>query len=325
MRLNLPARNLFSRSVASPRLPAAAGIDPRLTSTNRAERMSLKDPVSAEAVASIDGALASLDDAAAAAARLLARSRQPSLQASAQILTERGRPSRSRNGSAESSTTCIQRRCCEISTACAKTRIMLTTPGEARVRADLLLLVGAGLTAAWPNLIERLLVPPAKPEGTDVKRRIVWLVSPNPTRQFLASTASIEVFAAGLGVTLAANLAAHCARGSKARPVAQTQISLPALAALAGTCEARALRRCGLDAAASLGALEIEMLHGLVRDLNRNHPFLDFAGRRAGQWRGGSDGLRMGNRLPDANPDSAAAPQSMTRGGSMPSDPTHRV
>ena len=39
--------------------------------------MSLKDPIGAGAAASIDGAPASLDDAAAAAARLLARSSQP--------------------------------------------------------------------------------------------------------------------------------------------------------------------------------------------------------------------------------------------------------
>ena len=39
--------------------------------------MSLKDPIGAEVAASIEGAPASLDDAAAAAARLLARSSQP--------------------------------------------------------------------------------------------------------------------------------------------------------------------------------------------------------------------------------------------------------
>ena len=52
---------------------------------------------------------------------------------------------------------------------------MLTTPGEARVRADVVLLVGDGFTQTWPGLTERLLRPPARPEGVDVKRRIVWL------------------------------------------------------------------------------------------------------------------------------------------------------
>ena len=36
--------------------------------------------------------------------------------------------------------------------------IMLTTPNEARLRADLLLMVGAGLLEAWPQLPERLLI-----------------------------------------------------------------------------------------------------------------------------------------------------------------------
>ena len=38
--------------------------------------------------------------------------------------------------------------------------IMLTTPNEARLRADVLLMIGAGLVEAWPALPERLLVQP---------------------------------------------------------------------------------------------------------------------------------------------------------------------
>jgi formylmethanofuran dehydrogenase subunit B len=36
--------------------------------------------------------------------------------------------------------------------------IMLTTPNEARLRADVLLMIGAGLVEAWPELPERLFV-----------------------------------------------------------------------------------------------------------------------------------------------------------------------
>src|SRR5262245_1446315 len=43
--------------------------------------------------------------------------------------------------------------------------MMVTTPTEAHVRADFLLLVGPGLIEAWPALPERLFA----------KRRIVWL------------------------------------------------------------------------------------------------------------------------------------------------------
>ena len=109
---------------------------------------------------------------------------------------------------------------------------MLTTPGEARVRADVVLLVGDGLTETWPSLNERLLAPPARPEGADVKRRIVWL-APQADATIPGFDGDIEVFAAGLGATLAANLAALRAR-VKGRPVAQTQLPLAALDALAG-------------------------------------------------------------------------------------------
>jgi formylmethanofuran dehydrogenase subunit B len=227
--------------------------------------MSLKDSISAEAAGSIDGAPASLDEAAAAAARLLARSRQPLIAGlSADIdgaraaiaLAQRvgGVIEHVRSAALLRDLDCLR-----------ETGIMLTTPGEARVRADVVLLVGDGLTETWPGLAERLLAPPAKPEGVDVKRRIVWL-APQSGATLPGFDGDIEVFAAGLGATLAANLAALRAR-VKGRPVAQTQLPLAALDALAGIVR-DARFGVAVWTAESLGALEIEMLHGLVRDLN---------------------------------------------------------
>jgi formylmethanofuran dehydrogenase subunit B len=151
-----------------------------------------------------------------------------------------------------------------------ETGVMLTTPGEARVRADVVLLVGEGLTETWPALNERLLRPPARPEGLDVKRRIVWL-APQADARIPGFDGDIEVFAAALGATLAVNLAALRAR-VKGRPVAQTQIPLSALDSLAATLKGA---RFGVAVwtAESLGALEIEMLNGLVRDLNETTRF----------------------------------------------------
>jgi len=265
MRLNLPARDL-SRQVSTLR-----GRHQSLASIlggyeiNRAERMSLKDSISAEAVASIDGALASLDDAAAAAAQLLARSRQPLIAGlgtdidgarAAIAIAERvgGVIEHMHSAALLRDLDCLR-----------ETGVMLTTPSEARVRADLILLVGDDLTAAWPHLNERLLAPPAKPEGADVKRRIVWL-APHSNATIPGFYGDIEVFAAGVGATLAANLAALRA-SVKGRPVTQTQLPLAALNALAGAVRGA---RFGVAVwtAASLGALEIEMLHGLMRDLN---------------------------------------------------------
>ncbi|HEY3621213.1 MAG TPA: tungsten formylmethanofuran dehydrogenase [Roseiarcus sp.] len=232
--------------------------------------MSLTDPISAEAAASIDGAPASLDEAAAAAARLLARSTQPLIAGlgvdidgarAAIALAERvgGVIEHMHSAALLRDLDCLR-----------ETGVMLTTPGEARVRADVVLLVGDGLLQGWPQLIERLLRPPARPEGADVKRRIVWL-APQAEARIPGFDGDIEVVAAGLGAMLAANLAALRAR-VKGRPVAQTKIPLPALDALIGVVKGA---RFGVAVwtAASLGALEIEMLNGLVRDLNETTRF----------------------------------------------------
>jgi formylmethanofuran dehydrogenase subunit B len=232
--------------------------------------MSLKDPIGAKGPASIDGAPASFDAAAAAAARLLARSAQPLIAglgadidgARAAIpLAERigGVIEHTHSAALLRDLDCLR-----------ETGVMLTTPGEAHVRADVVLLVGGGLTETWPALNERLLRPPARPEGVDVARRIVWL-APQADATIPGFDGGIEIFAAGLGATLAVNLAALRAR-VKGRPVAQPQISLAALDALAGVVKGA---RFGVAVwtAASLGALEIEMLHGLVRDLNETTRF----------------------------------------------------
>ena len=232
--------------------------------------MSLKDSISAEAAASIDGAPASLDEAAAAAARLLARSHQPLIAGlgadiggarAAIALAERvgGVIEHRHSAALLRDLDCLR-----------ETGIMLTTPGEARVRADVVLLVGDGLTEAWPSLTERLLAPPARPEGVDVKRRIIWL-APAIGARIGGFEGDIEIWKAERGATLAVNLAALRAR-VKNRPIANPRIArsalpLSVLDSIATTIKA-ARFGVAIWTAESLGALEIEMLHGLVRDLN---------------------------------------------------------
>ena len=232
--------------------------------------MSLKDPIGAEAAASIDGAPVSLDAAAAGAALLLARSRQPLIAGlgadidgarAAIALAERvgGVIEHRHSAALLRDLDCLR-----------ETGIMLTTPGEARVRADVVLLVGDALTEAWPQLNERLLAPPARPEGVDVKRRIIWL-APAIGARIGGFESDIEIWRAERGATLAVNLAALRAR-VKNRPIANPRIArsalpLSVLDSIATTIKAA---RFGVAVwtAESLGALEIEMLHGLVRDLN---------------------------------------------------------
>ncbi len=232
--------------------------------------MALKDPRSVEAAAWIDGVPASLDDAAGAAARMLARSGQPLIAGlgadiegarAAIALAERvgGVIEHMHSAAVLRDLDCLR-----------ETGVMLVTPGEARVRADVVLLVGDGLLQTWPHLIERLLAPMAKPEGADVARRIVWL-APQADATMPGFDGNIEVFAAGLGATLASNLAALRAR-VKRRPVAQLHLPLPALDALSAIVQG-ARFGVAIWTASSLGALEIEMLNGLVRDLNETTRF----------------------------------------------------
>ena len=77
-----------------------------------------------------------------------------------------------------------------------QTGVMLTAPGEARVRADVVLLVGDGLLQTWPGLNQRLLRPPARPEGVDVSRRIIWL-APQADARIPGFAGDMEVIEAG--------------------------------------------------------------------------------------------------------------------------------
>lgn len=135
--------------------------------------------------------------------------------------------------------------------------MMITTPNEARLRADLLLLVGPGLTEAWPDLASRLLAP--RHDGGP--RRIVWLCCGHASDD----ASIVGSSPAELPTTLAV-LRALCAR----RPVAaQDAQALNALAAeLAQT-------RFGVAvwSADALDHLTLEMLCGLVKDLNASTRF----------------------------------------------------
>ena len=132
--------------------------------------------------------------------------------------------------------------------------MMVTMPNEARVRADFLLLVGPGLIEAWPALPERLFA----------KRRIVWLCPGTA-----AVSAGVYESVAVVGdnpaelPAIVALLRARCA----GRPVANPPIALATIDAL---CAELKKARFGVAvwSAARLDSLTIEMLCGLVNDLN---------------------------------------------------------
>jgi formylmethanofuran dehydrogenase subunit B len=153
--------------------------------------------------------------------------------------------------------------------------MMVTTPNQARLRADLLLLVGPGLIEAWPDLPARLL--------TGVRRRVIWLCPGPGARQ-----KGIDIVGddpADLPILLAA-LRARCA----GRPVAKLTMAAESLDALAADLQ-QARFGVAVWSAAEHEGLSIEMLCGLVKDLNANTRF---------------------SGLPLAPPDNAAAVQQVS-------------
>jgi len=151
--------------------------------------------------------------------------------------------------------------------------VMLTTPSEARVRADTLLLVGPGLIEAWSELPRDLLGARGGEASAGADRRIFWLC-PRKSRlgndNHAGSTYPISVIdreARDLPVLLAA-LRARV----NSRPAAP---SLVPAAALDGLADALKAARFGVAvwSAAELDGLTIEMLCGLVNDLNATTRF----------------------------------------------------
>lgn len=148
--------------------------------------------------------------------------------------------------------------------------VMVTTQNEARLRADVVLLIGAGPLEAWPELPQRLsvaaVVPPA---DQPAPRRIIWLCpGSGPMRR--AGAKGTHVIGRG-PEDVAVLLAALRARLA-GRPVGKTRLAAGALDALAADLRSA---RFGVAvwSAAELDAVVIEMLCGLVDDLNAETRF----------------------------------------------------
>ena len=225
-----------------------------------------------EAIAWIGGEPASLDEAAATAAERLRRSRQPLFcglgadidgARSAITLAEQlgGVVDHDQSASLLRVLDCYR-----------QGGVMMTTPTEARARADLVLLVGTGLERDWPDIGEQLLTIPARPDGAGTSRTIICLADRGgPAIPGIDS----EVVSFGAGSIFAANLAALRARvnGRKISAATAVTSALDALAAQLRTA------RFGVAvwSAARLDALAVDMIHGLVRDLNKTTRFSTLA------------------------------------------------
>jgi formylmethanofuran dehydrogenase subunit B len=147
---------------------------------------------------------------------------------------------------------------------------LLTTPNEAALRADTLLLVGPGLTAAWPEIGRELLDREPDRHWVAGPRRVFWLC-PGPSAPSLGTDGTpIERLGTDptqLKVTLGA-LRARIA----GRPCGPTALSAQALEDVAAALRAA---RFGVAvwADTALDALAIEMLGGIIDDLNATTRF----------------------------------------------------
>lgn len=145
--------------------------------------------------------------------------------------------------------------------------LMITTPSEARHRADVLLFVGDELTRIWPQMLERL--APADPPLFDLakeKRRVFW-ISPEPGLTEIAGVPVETIETAELHATLAA-LRARAA----GRPVS---LDGPQGEKIQTVAEALLKARFGVAVwgGEALDRLAVEMLQGLVIDLNKTTRF----------------------------------------------------
>ncbi len=145
-----------------------------------------------------------------------------------------------------------------------ETGTMVTTPLEARVRADVLLLVGPGLAEAWPALPARLLAPPPGADGTG-GRRVVWLCPPRSAGAL--ATSGIEVQTLGREPEELPVLLATLRARAGGRGLGATQVATKSLDAIVGVLRGA---RFGVAvwSAGDLDELAIGMLCGLVADLN---------------------------------------------------------
>lgn len=146
--------------------------------------------------------------------------------------------------------------------------VFVTTPNEARVRADLVLLVGPGLQTYWPGIFDRLALDKDTVHGGITKRKVLW-IGPKRNEAKLEGV-EIETIPAAEH-DLPGVLAALRARVG-GRPVA-----LPATTAKRIEAAAEALKaaRFGVAvwAAAGLDALTVEMLQGMITELNATTRF----------------------------------------------------
>lgn len=217
--------------------------------------------------ARIDGKPASLDAAAERAAEILSRARLPLLaglgadvagaRASISLIERlRGAYDHLRSDSIFPDLDVMR-----------QAGLMYTTPNEARLRADVFVFVGKDLTQVWPQLLERL-APAEAPlyDLTPEKRKVVW-IDPGPGVGELGGLEIEALEAPDLRLSLAA-LRARVSSRPISSPAAEKE-KLDRIAKILNGAHFGVIIWGGAD----LDHLAIEMIYGLLTDLNKTTRF----------------------------------------------------
>ncbi|MGJ0396461.1 MAG: formylmethanofuran dehydrogenase [Methylocystis sp.] len=158
-----------------------------------------------------------------------------------------------------------------------------TTANEARLRGDCVVLIGPGLTQAWPGMLERLALdqPPRRGAQAAQPRKVIWI---GPQGDEASAIPGAKIIPASVQ-QLSGVLAAWRARFG-GRPVA---LDAEKAALIDGLVETLRSARFGVFvwSASTLDPLAIEMMQGLVIDLNAT---TRFTGVHIGA-RGGASGV----------------------------------
>jgi formylmethanofuran dehydrogenase subunit B len=144
--------------------------------------------------------------------------------------------------------------------------LMFTTPNEARLRADVFLFIGRDLTRVWPAMMERLSpdeIPPF--DLAREPRKLLWIA---PARGAKVDGLTVETLDSSNLHTMLAALRARAA----GRPVSCAKSARRKLDEFAEVLK-NARFGVAVWGGDSLDSLSIEMLHGLIRDLNKTTRF----------------------------------------------------
>jgi formylmethanofuran dehydrogenase subunit B len=145
----------------------------------------------------------------------------------------------------------------------------IVTPGEARQRADTVLVVGSGLTKVWPDMVEVLGLAEVPRLALQPERRQIFWIGAGGGEDSLTRLANHTIRAGNESLP---GLIAALRASNAGRHVALAASDKGALDALAEGLQ-RAQFGLAIYNPSSLDAPAIEMLMGLVADLNRTTRF----------------------------------------------------